>query len=242
MKVVILLSTLILSLSISSKEFNCFSKHIKEAILKNKERKKVYSKMTNGESEKLSSFLINTERITYLVAKTYDWRARKFQKNDLPILCLDYIDMDLTPSLSQDLNVPDREYRDIEKIDTSKVKEILRASLKISFYDLQRVTENLIHKNFNSGHYNCMFIHVLESIRRSASLAPHYIEAAEKREVSSPYNLIIKNIKLQINSLGLWYLMDKKASVFQEKGVQILCQDVPKIPLPTQQEIDSIYR
>ena len=76
---------------------NCFSTHIREAINKNIDRKSLYSKMTGGKSKFLSNLLITSEKATFVLAKVYDRRAREFQRSGIPILCLDYVDMDLTP-------------------------------------------------------------------------------------------------------------------------------------------------
>ncbi|ATH06929.1 hypothetical protein BIY24_02950 [Halobacteriovorax marinus] len=242
MKFLILSFLMLLSSPVLSKEYNCFSKHISEAISKNKERRDLYAKMTNGESKSLSNLLINAERASFVVAKIYDWRVKYFQRNGLPLLCLDYIDMDLTPNFSAVLDYPNLKYDEIRNIDISKVRKKLKKSLKVGYLELEEELEHLIDVNRNTGHYNCMFVHVLESIRRSAHLATHYIDSAREKGLRSPKKIIDKNIKLQINSLGIWYSLDKKASKFQEQGVQILCRDVPKIELPTSLEIDSIYR
>ncbi len=241
MKVYLILIFLITSSEAFSKGRNCFSTHIKDAIEKNKHRKSLYAKLTNGRTKVLSNLLINSERITFVLAKAYDQRAKKYQQKNLPILCLDYIDMNLTPAFSSHLDYPDLRYSEIPKINIKEVKKELKKSLKRNYEEVLVTSERLIEEYKNSGHYNCMVVHVLESIRRAAFLAPHYILSAKMKELNSPKRIISSNIKLQINSLGIWYYLDRKASEFQEEGVRILCQDIPKIDLPTSMEVDSIY-
>lgn len=219
---------------------NCFSTHIREAINKNIDRKSLYSKMTGGKSKFLSNLLITSEKATFVLAKVYDRRAREFQRSGIPILCLDYVDMDLTPEFSSVLDIPQLKYNELSKIDVKSIRRSLLNSLEKSFDEVENESKEFLKQTRNTGHYNCMLTHVLESINRAALLAPHYEKAAADKQLKSPKKLLEKNLKIQIRSLGLWAYIDKKAAKFQEKGIRIICQDVPKINPPTPQEIDSI--
>ena len=240
MKIQLVLTFLMISNIALGANSNCFSTHIKEAINKNIDRKPLYSKMTGGKSKFLSNLLITSEKATFVLAKIYDKRARDFQKGGVPILCLDYVDMDLTPEFSSVLDIPQLAYDELPKIDVKRIRKKLLKSLEKSFKEVGIDSEEALDQTRGTGHYNCMLTHVLESINRAALLAPHYEKAAADKNLKSPKKLLEKNIKIQIKSLGLWAYIDKKAAKFQEKGLKVICQDVPKINPPTEEEIDSI--
>ena len=78
----------------------------------------------------------------------------------------------------------------------------------------------------------CMHRHVIESMLRASNYGPIHQEKArslglnvkEIGEVS--WNFILS----QILTFPLAYQIDKMAFPFQQKGVPIICQDVPYIP------------
>ena len=77
-----------------------------------------------------------------------------------------------------------------------------------------------------------MVRHVLQSIRRSASLAPGYIKRAKELGLKSPKGLLTSFLKTQIFSLKISVHLDKKARPLNEMGIPIICNDVPDIPTP----------
>lgn len=218
-----------------------FYVHIKDAIKLNKERALLYAGITNGRSKIVSKGLIGLEYATVPISKYYDFRAKKYNKAGIPLFKLDFIDMAQTPAFKSLHPLPARAYRSIRKLPIYQIEKELKLALKENDLDriLEIATQQIEEINENPS-YNCLTRHFLESIRRSAFLLPYYIEASHHKDLSSPKNLVKQVILIQAKSLPLVQQLDREAGPIQEKGIAILCQDVPHIPLPSEQEIATI--
>jgi len=234
----------LLSFSLSAKveSTKCIRKHLIDAIKVNKLRKPMYKSITGGKSKLLSNSLIFSERIALIYATIFDFKAKKYQKRGLPLLCLDFIDMDQISDFQEDVSVPNYSYESVERIDTSEICSKIKRSLKEDgFIGVQNTLAIELDKIEGEKKYNCLAKHVLESIQRSAYLAPHYIAAAKMIGMKSPERLLRKNIKIQTSTLKGFHKLDKLAAEFQAKGVSILCNDIPHIAIPSSEVIESIY-
>ncbi len=240
----ITLSLFIISIAISATEIQtkCIRQHLKDAIKINKKRRPLYKALTDGKSKKLSNSLIFSEKLSLSYAFIFDLSAKKYQKRGIPLFCLDFIDMKEIADFQAGSEVPEYKYESLEKINTKEIIANIKKSLKKrSFKGVQDYMQ-LELKNFEEEKkYNCLAKHVLESIQRSAFLAPHYIQASEMIGMKSPKKLLENNIKIQAMSLKIFSRIDKKAAKFQEEGVSIICNDIPHIPIPSEAVIDSIY-
>jgi hypothetical protein len=244
MKSFVIFSIFILNFSLSAKVKNskCIRKHLLDAIQINKLRKPLYKVITDGKSKTLSNRLIFSERIALVYAIIFDYKAKKYQKRGIPLFCLDFIDMKEISEFQEGSYIPTHRYDSVEKIDTSEIiSKINRTLEKESFQGVQRLLSLELQKLEDEKSYNCLSKHVLESIRRSAFLAPHYIAAAELVGLKSPKRMLKKNIKIQAESLRSFHKLDELAAEFQEKGVSILCNDIPHIAIPSSDVIHSIY-
>lgn len=208
----------------------CFTRHLEEAIVSNKARRDVYARLTAGESVELSNALIRSERLTVAAARYFDWRARHFENAGVPVLCEGFIEMSATPPVqSAPLENPDPIERFVSA-DSGRITRELRAALAeggiAGVYEAAKA--EIVR--LKSPTYNCMLRHGLESIARFAWLAPKHERLALEKGLSSPAGLSRRLIQAHILGIGTLVELDDKASVFQARGIAIICRDVPPIP------------
>ncbi len=221
---------------------NCLSIHIDDAIAMNSKRRELYSQMTNGESAFTSNYLINAERLAYPVSKAFDKKARKYQNAGIPLLCLDAIDMSETPAFSYQRVQPRTSYKDAYIPSIRNLNSRVKNAMIKNYFSAMRILDEEVHKMEEDIHYNCLTRHFIESIRRTMFLTPYYIISAKKKGLESPRKLLESFIETQLQTLYLTKSIDKSAANIQEAGTPIICQDVPVIPLPTDEEIRSFYQ
>ena len=212
----------------------CITHHIKEAMEINKERRERYSALTKGKSRTLSNFLIASEKLSLIPVKMQELKALPFNMKGIDILCKEVISMEKTPPFKSKVslkNFPKTEKfrrRGVGKL----VKDLYGAYKKRDF----KMASILLRKEMKGlekfpGMY-CMHRHVIESMLRASNYGPIHqkkarsldLDAKEVGEVS--WNFILS----QIITFPLAYQIDKMAFPFQQKGIPIICQDVPYIP------------
>jgi len=212
---------------------NCFVKHIKDAISINRKRRPLYENLTDGKSKKISNELILMEKLIYPMAYVFDKRARKYQKKGIAILCNDLVDMSEISEFSNEIIFPSDRYEKIKRSSVKEMKEDMKDIYHLEGWEgLAKYTGLLLHDLNKSKSYNCLLRHFIESINRTAHLAPNYIDKANRLGLKSPKKLLWDYTKFQIFGLSWGISIDSKASKIQSQGVPILCQDVPAIHAP----------
>ncbi|MFK7825927.1 MAG: hypothetical protein AB8G05_17370 [Oligoflexales bacterium] len=207
---------------------DCFTKHLREAIDLNKDRRELYAQQSGGTSRKVSNTLIWFERLTWVSAKWFDWRAKLWQEQGVPLMCSEFVSMALSPSLSDSL-VPHGDPK--QSLDTYGLISSLNANLSNSYSELLNTVILAIREIESEPHYHCMQRHLLESIGRSAKLAPVYEKMSLEKGIKAPTFLIKKFLRLQIWGIKLGKYLDSMAQPLQKQGLGIICDDVPRIPL-----------
>ncbi len=207
---------------------DCFSDHIRESISVNSLRKPIYSKFTNGRSDKIFTELILGERLTLPVAMFYDFRAQSFQKKGTPLFCKEFKSMNKTPTFRTDHFVP-LTYK-YSPFDYKTVRhDILKA---ISIKDMEAIkliTLEAIDELKNAPDYHCMTRHFLESIYRFAYFLPKQIESARDHQLSSPLGISFEVMKLHAISLNTLAHIDDLSAPIQAEGIPILCSELPNL-------------
>lgn len=211
----------------------CFEEHIRDALALNRERLPLYSRASGGESEAVSRRLIGLEELSRVAAKWHDWRAAKFRKAGIPLLCDEFSSMSAAPAFATGA-VPPPPLRPAAWDPAQAGREIrglvggcedagcfARAS--------RRVTE-LIAQVAPQRDYFCMTRHVLESIRRSFDLAPAHDAAARAKGRGSTFGISRGFVRTQTLGLAAALDLDERARLLQERGIPILCGDLPPIP------------
>jgi hypothetical protein len=173
-------------------ETSCFSRHLDEAIQLNESRKNLYGELTNGESDEILERLINHQEWGKYYGYYYDWRAEKYQESGIPLLCEEFVSMELTPPF-----IPFLE----PKVKINELPELPLDNWDDEFSDLENF-EQLAQKAIekmqsldNLPDYYCMTRHFLSSIARSARLAPAHIEKSKQADLASPRDLLLSNLK-----------------------------------------------
>jgi len=230
MKVITLIAMLLIAPDlVPSATAGCIVEHLKEAIKINKERKELYGALTQGESRKISRRLILFEKASLPVAYYLDRKAKKYQRRGINLFCNEMISMDLTPPFRSLETVPSHSYL---KISASRMKRVIKEAYKIGgLLAVQDETAKILHQLESVPAYHCMVRHFIESIHLLAQNGPRYDLDYERWIGGSSYpsRLIWKFIKLHLRSLSLMDKLDRQAAPFQQRGLPILCQDIPPI-------------
>lgn len=219
---------LVISISFSYSQAECLARHIREAIELNTERKPLYSHITDSKSQKISRKLILREKIALRASwLLIDRDAKFYNDNGIPIICNDLVEMSETPPFSP--KGPTLDPKTYKKYSAHKIKTRFKKLLRSrDFFGLHKAASKEISK-LPAG-YNCMVRHILESIARSALLAPEYQKTALAQGLPDPLFLSVRFIRLTIDQLDYASDLDHLAMPMQTQGIPIICQDVPPIP------------
>lgn len=212
---------------------SCLSLHLREAMTINKQRSPIYERLSNGQSLAVSKKLISAERRVLFLAPWVDAWAAPYQKAGIPILCQDLIDMSHTPAFKA-VNPDGKDsLRNFHPADVAEISKRLKEYYKAKDYNgMAHYADEQVRDLEKVPRYNCMVRHVLESIRRSAALAPiHDRKARAKMKISS---LLLSRalLKSHIDVLAESSEIDALAAPLQAEALPIICQDVPHIPWP----------
>lgn len=238
-KLIKILTFLILAAGKVSFALECFSEHLKEAIDQNRNRRELYASISDNRSKFVSNGLIFGEKIAYLYSKGLNKKLKTYRDAGVPILCLDFIEMSKAPNYQGYEPPPLLKYSEVEKVDIESLKKTLKRLLRENKYnEITDLIKNELSNTLKYDRYNCLFKHVLESLGRTAFLTPHYIEHAQSIGLKSPEKILIRYLKMNIGTLNFSHYLDKRASTLQEKGIGILCRDVPHIPLRLDYEME----
>lgn len=226
-----------LSLAASGHEVNrdCFRIHLDEAIALNQERDPLYRAVSDGRSRAISSRLIGLEKLALLANRVLglDRRARVYQNAGIPILCSEFVSMELTPKFRARSPRPWPSLNDFVPVDGAVLARTLRHELnKNGLEGLAAAVEAKLEELNHEPRFHCMVKHVLESLARTARLAPTHEAQAKALGLPSPRHLSDLFIWAQLQTLYDSADLDASAAPLQAEGIAILCQDVPPIEIP----------
>lgn len=209
----------------------CFYDHVRDAIELNRERRELYSLETDGKSERISRYLIIWEKLILGKSKKYDRRAQGFQKLGIPFMCEDFIDMSETPTYTNRTTEIPEPYLKTAEPRSRQIKKTLRSKLKQGYLPLKKQLKIELKQLDSNKSYDCLLRHLIESLLRTADLAPRYLSKVEGKQKEKLDRLIYRYLRLQIFGVGQAIFIDKKARSLQAEGVPILCNDVPPVHL-----------
>lgn len=206
----------------------CFSHHIKESISINSERSKVYSKLTNGRSDRIFNKLISLEYVTLAPATYYDLKALPYQKNGMELFCHEFMSMIRTPRFDPATRIIPRESfkpfdwkfykrRVLEAIETEDVREVKKVTL-----------EALIELKAQPNYY-CMTRHFFESIYRFAHFTPLRSTQAEEMDLKDPTKMMFSVMKLHTLAIKQCHGLDLWSQPIQMSGIPLLCTEIPDL-------------
>ncbi len=213
-----------------AQESGCMARHLREALRLNKERMPLYAELTGGRSRAISRRLIWAERFAMPAAWYVDWRARKFQRLGIPVVCADFEPMDRTPAFRSRADDPPP-LSAFTPTDPSKIARAVERGYRAGgFAGAGAALEGEIEALSGVPGFHCMTRHLLESALRITNGAQRYAADAEARGVASPARLSRALLSMHLTTLGEAARLDRGAAPLQAEGIPIVCQDVPPIP------------
>ncbi|MBF8262861.1 MAG: hypothetical protein HW387_526 [Parachlamydiales bacterium] len=211
-----------------------FCDHLRDAVVINFERKKLYAQMSDHRSLGVSRLLILLEGAAIPIAWLIDRKAARFQKMGIGVIADDFVPMHPLPSYDTAplyrLQANQQILRQLA-LDLKNVRKSIASCLdggrfiaaaKMSYDLLQHIRQMEIEHQCHLA----MTRHLLESIGFALLHAPQYAKASHDATV--PLSKMFVRFQMLALSGGLW--LDRKAGVIHEMGVGILVNDVPLIP------------
>jgi hypothetical protein len=209
----------------------CFETHLKEAIALNRTRRPLYSQMSAGATTKVSDSLIRGELAAIAVAKVHDTRASGFHRRGLTVLCDELISMSEAPRFDPQPHPLPPPSPLLPAVDPEAMKaEGLAALADGGFPGAEAFARTAVARLAPDASYFCMTMHLLESVLRAAVLAPKHAAKAAALGIDPPTSLSRDFISIQIKQLPFAVDLDRSARDLHQRGIPIVCQDVPKIP------------
>lgn len=204
----------------------CFKNHVKESIAINKDRKKLYSKLTDGKSDRVFGELIAYERLTLIPATFYDLKVLKYQKEGIDLFCKEFLPLNHSPMQDEaPRNFPQETFsiinwKQIQRntslaLDSGDVAEVKKVSLQ-ALVELQ-----------SQPSYYCLTRHFIESIYRFAHFLPLRRAQAKAKGLKDPKNIIFSVMKTHTQGLRGSFAIDVKSRPIQENGIPMICAEMP---------------
>lgn len=209
----------------------CGARHIKEAIALNRDRAEAYAFASQEGSRSISAKILFLENLSLAPVSTGDLLAQPWQKQGIPLLCDDFIEMSTVPAFKAfDPIYAETCSADDPLPDTQALVERLQTSALKSYAALAGVVQDELDELSGFPARMCMTRHILQSIRRSAQLAPIYQREARIQGLSSPEALSNIFIFTQILFLKQAAEIDADLRAIHAQGIPFVCNDVPYIP------------
>lgn len=208
---------------------DCFQYHMKEAVVRNIERKQSYADLTNGWSKRITLLMINIERATLPIAKRFDDRARYFQEQGIPIICDELVaPMVHAPVFKAYTPLQGEVPEWFTSAGGKQIKKRLLAAFKekgaaklIPELDVE------INKLAKTPSFHCLLRNEMRAIRRVAQLIPVHEEQAARLGIESPRGISEDLIDTWLKALPFADWVDSQVFWMQKQGVAMICQDFP---------------
>ncbi len=206
----------------------CFDAHLEAAIAVNKQREKLYAKITDGESVKISQSLILGEKILLQKAQKLMAEAKPFHEMGIRVLCDEFAPMTEIPVFSFELKPVNEALYFVDLVGFRKIAK--KQIENKQWPELLINIETVLKEKFSQAQFYCMTKHFLESMYSLTEKAIlHQAQAAKLGLQISPDEISQEVLKMHAKYLGLAENLDINAVDVQQKGAGIICQDVPKI-------------
>lgn len=211
----------------------CTREHLVEAIELNLARRQDYANLSNGQSLPISDALIDMEKRLLKSALLADFVSFFFQLWGIAFLCDEYVSMSKTPAFTPQSPKPWPQLSGYTSWNADKAIETLtQLNEKKDFTKILEVSEQWLQDLNSEKQFHCLTRHFLESVARAAVLAPRHNTIARERLFIPTLGLSAMFIKGHIDLLKEAEQLDRSAAPLQARGIAIICQDVPPIPIP----------
>lgn len=168
-----------------------------------------------------------------LLTPFVDGMAVTYQEAGIPILCQDLISMSETPKFTPRNPDGKDSIHNYRRPDIKGISQTLLELYKAKAYlQMADYADKLVLELDQQPRYNCLVKHMLESIRRIATLTPVYAVKSKALNKVSSETLSRILLRSHIRVLKDSAEIDEAAAPLQADGLPIICQDVPSIPWP----------
>lgn len=207
-----------------------FEHHIREAIALNRARAPLYAALSNGESRSVSRLLIAAEWLLLPVARWFDRKAAPYHRAGVPLLDVLLVSMGDVPPFGSVTVATEDTLRRVSPAPAGIRRNVERAYRDGSFPEAAAAIARELNRLTPAGG-NYLLVHLLESAHRLAALAPGAISRSRECGLASPEPLLARLLRLHLLGLAPASLLDVRAAPLHARGIPILAQDLPPIPL-----------
>ncbi len=206
-----------------------FERHLREAIVLNRERAPLYAQLSGGASRAISRTLIRYEILLLPVARWYDRRADRYHAAGVPLLEDAFVSMELTPAF-RGRDAGSIEGPRLRPSGREMARAVRRALATGGFAAAAALCVSALEEVENEPRFHGMIRHTLESTLRLAELAPRHARMAAERGLGSPEGVSRALIRLHTLGFGAATRLDRRAAPLQQRGIPIIVGDVPPVP------------
>jgi hypothetical protein len=227
--IVILFSFMTISSSYAKfKASNCYYRHLLEAINTNKSRFKDYARLTRGKSRKVHLKLLSGEILGLAIAKWFDFKAKKYQKEGMTIICDELISKRSVPEFYEYTPPTDIYAKFISSNGKKISKDLLKAVRAMDFDRVADIAGRKLMELRSRPSHNCLVRNDLTTIYKAARYAKKHDNQARSLGLKSTLNISQKLIESVILILGTADDVDRQVFPMQKNSVAIICQDFPE--------------
>jgi hypothetical protein len=205
----------------------CFEMHIRESIAINKSNKEAYAKLAGKDAKKVLNTLISSEYLTLIPAAVFDNEAKPFRREGMDLLCQEFQSMEQDQKAVVRNEIPKETF---QHFNWKPYSLNIKKALKQNDVSLVRTFSlGALDTLGKQPHFHCFTRHMVESIYRMAYFVDVREAEAKRLKLQSPRKLMMKLIRTHLESLSFARDIDQLAKPIQEKGVQILCNELPDL-------------
>lgn len=207
-----------------------FERHLREAIALNRERAPKYAELSRGDSRPISTALIGAEVALLPVARWFDVAARPYHAAGIPVLETLFMPMSNAP-VFEEHRLLSAAAQVLSSARPRAIRRRVRRAYRAgSFSGAADILEDELALLAVDHESNCLLRHLLESAHRLTLMAPDHVEQAQARGLRSPARLFARLLTLHLWGLRPANALDRRALPLQQRGIAILCQDLPRVP------------
>lgn len=210
---------------------DCMAEHLREAIAQNEERLPRYADASGGASVRVSELMLALERSSLVLAPRVDEPAERFHAAQIPVVCDAVVPMSRAPRF-EPLVLGGIAERFVAQNGEGLAADLRETLVREGPEPTALAALRAIDRLAAAPHRHCMVRHVLESVARIGLLAPLHGRLAKRAKVPSPLALEEDLLRAHFAGLGAAAYIDALAAPLQERGIPIVCNDVPVIPMP----------
>jgi hypothetical protein len=208
-----------------------FEHHLREAIALNREREPRYAALSGGASRPISRALIAAEWMLLPVARWFDRRAEPYHRAGIPLLEDLFVPMALAPAFGS-IQLASGHGPSEPRLRSAAIRRrVGRAYHAEAFIGAASALADELATLAVAPQANFLVRHLLESMHRLATLAPDHLARCRERGLPSPEPLLARLLWSHLWGLAPAAALDRRARPLHARGVAILAQDLPPIPV-----------